>query len=80
MSFLDKIRAFFDFDGPLKPSMIVKVHKGDSLWKIAESITGQGSRWHELADANPGRWDDDDSAHVIHPGEELKLPDSWVTN
>jgi hypothetical protein len=53
----------------------VMVKKGDSLWKIAEAITGDGARWQELADANPDKtWSQD---YVIQPGEELKVPRSW---
>ncbi len=73
MKWLDKILDFFELNDVDKT---VTVKKGDSLWAIAEHITGQGSRWTELAEANPGRWEDDPH-HVIHPGEELKLPKSW---
>ncbi len=72
MKWLDKILEFFDLNDVDKT---VTVKKGDSLWRIAEAITGQGSRWHELAEANPGRWTDSD--FVIQPGETLKLPKSW---
>lgn len=53
----------------------VKVVKGDSLWKIAEELTGDGNNWKQLADANPDKgWDE---TYTIEPGEELKVPKSW---
>jgi nucleoid-associated protein YgaU len=75
MSLIEKLRAFFECGhGDVVPKTVT-VHKGDSLWAIAEHVTGDGNRWKELAEANPGKFDD--SAYVIQPGEELTLPDSW---
>ena len=55
----------------------VVVDKGDSLWGIADAATGNGNRWRELVEANPGKhWDDKHT--VIHPGEHIYLPDSWL--
>jgi len=55
---------------------MVKVKSGDSLWRIAENVTGNGSRWQELADANPDKhWNKD---YVVQIGEQLKLPESWL--
>ena len=46
------------------------VEKGDSLWKIAQKIYGDGSRWQDISALNglsdPGR---------IFPGQYLSLPD-----
>ncbi len=53
----------------------VKVRKGGSLWQIAEELTGKGSRWKELADANPQRKFDEN--YTLQPGEELRVPKSW---
>jgi nucleoid-associated protein YgaU len=54
----------------------VQVKKGDSLWTIADGLTGDGERWHELADANPDRkWSAD---YVVQPGETLHIPHSWA--
>ena len=52
-----------------------KVAPGDALGRIASRFTGDFSRWKELAEANPdvvrGQ------GHVILPGDELRLPESW---
>lgn len=54
----------------------VVVKEGESLWKIAEHVTGDGNRWKELADANSDKnWTED---YVVQIGEELKLPESWL--
>lgn len=46
------------------------VEKGESLWKIAQKIYGDGSRWQDISALNglsdPGR---------IFPGQYLSLPD-----
>ena len=50
----------------------VTVKKGDSLWKIAEEMTGDGMNWKKIADANPEKkWTHD---YVIQPGEVLNMP------
>lgn len=54
----------------------VTVKEGESLWEIAKDVTGEGSRWKELADANPEKnWTQD---YVVQVGEQLKLPESWL--
>lgn len=45
------------------------VKKGDSLWKIAASILGNGTRWKEIQKANGL------TSATIHPGQVLKIPD-----
>ncbi|MCA2964267.1 MAG: LysM peptidoglycan-binding domain-containing protein [Acidobacteriota bacterium] len=45
---------------------------GDSLWKIAASQLGNGSKYPEIIKANPGKLKDDKS--VIHPGDVLIIP------
>lgn len=77
MSFLHKL---FEFFGMVQEHdehcMTVTVKKGDSLWAIADSITGDGQRWHELADANPDKKFSAD--YVVQPGDVLHIPHSWV--
>ena len=47
---------------------IYTVKKGDSLWKIAASLLGNGSRWPEIQKANGL------SSTTIYPGQKLKIP------
>jgi nucleoid-associated protein YgaU len=53
------------------------VKAGDSPYKIAQKMTGDGNRYRELADANPSK-----RANIlagkIYVGEVLKLPATWV--
>ncbi len=78
MSFLEQVQKWFQgivcHHGDEHATVTVK--DGESLWKIAEDVTGDGKRWQEIADANPEyTWD---ASHTIHPGEKLKLPADWV--
>ncbi len=44
------------------------VAPGDDLWTVSERLLGDGGRWRELAEANPGKLDDPTSAaHSRHP-------------
>ncbi len=45
------------------------VKKGDTLWRIAASRYGDGKKWHEIADANPGL-----SPSSLRVGETITLP------
>jgi len=45
------------------------IQKGDTLWKIATSHYGDGKKWHEIADANPGL-----SPSALRVGETISLP------
>ena len=45
------------------------VVRGDSLWKISRRLLGKGSRWKEIAAANPGI----DPAKIM-PGQVLLIP------
>ncbi|MSR62557.1 MAG: LysM peptidoglycan-binding domain-containing protein [Planctomycetes bacterium] len=45
------------------------VGKGENLWKIAEHMLGDGKRWKEIADLNPGV-----KADKLVLGQRLKLP------
>jgi nucleoid-associated protein YgaU len=47
------------------------VRPGDSLFKIAGSQMGNGSRWHSIYQANRGSIRD---ARMIFPGQKLYLP------
>jgi nucleoid-associated protein YgaU len=47
---------------------------GDSLWKIAAGHLGNGARYPEIIQANPGKLKDEKS--VIHPGDVLVIPNA----
>jgi nucleoid-associated protein YgaU len=47
----------------------VRVAAGDSLWKIAARVLGNGARWHELAVVNPEISD----PNLIRTGEWIRL-------
>ena len=48
------------------------VKAGDSLWRIAQNKLGDGNRYMEIFYANRDKLDSPQS--VIHPGDELKIP------
>ena len=48
------------------------VKSGDSLWKIAEEMYGNGSKYPAIFEANKDIMDDPDK---IFPGQELKIPE-----
>lgn len=48
------------------------VQAGDSLWKIAQNLMGNGSLYPKIIAANPGKLKDENS--VIHPGDKLMVP------
>ena len=45
------------------------VQKGDTLWKIASQHYGDGKKWHEIADANPGL-----TPSALRVGQTITLP------
>jgi 5'-nucleotidase / UDP-sugar diphosphatase len=45
------------------------IQKGDTLWKIASTHYGDGKKWHEIADANPGL-----SPQSLRVGQTISLP------
>ena len=45
---------------------------GDSLWKIAQNLLGNGSLYPKIIAANPGTLKDEHT--VIHPGDVLVIP------
>lgn len=47
------------------------VKDGESLWSIAAAYYNNGSRWTEIADANPGRVA---SGGVVRTGVKLRIP------
>lgn len=56
----------------------VTVHRGDTLWSLAEEHLGDGQRWRELAEANEGRQMVDGTtfrgSDLLRPGWELSIP------
>lgn len=48
-----------------------KVEKGDSLWKIAEKMYGDGTKWPKIHDANKDKIENPD---MIYPDQELIIP------
>jgi nucleoid-associated protein YgaU len=48
------------------------VQSGDSLWKIAEEMYGNGSKYMKIFEANKDLLDNPDK---IFPGQELKIPE-----
>jgi nucleoid-associated protein YgaU len=48
------------------------VKPGDSLWRIAQNKLGNGNRYMEVFYANRDKMDSPQS--VIHPGDELNIP------
>jgi nucleoid-associated protein YgaU len=48
------------------------VKPGDSLWRIAQHKLGDGNRYMEIFYANRDKMDSPQS--VIHPGDELNIP------
>jgi nucleoid-associated protein YgaU len=58
------------------PGPTYTVKSGDFGSKIAEDITGNGTRWKELLPLNPGKADPKFGIAVF-AGDVLKLPSSW---
>lgn len=48
------------------------VQSGDSLWKVAEAMYGNGAKYTAIFEANRDLLDDPDK---IFPGQELRIPD-----
>ncbi len=65
---------------PISTSGTYTVLSGDFPIKIAQKLTGNGNRWHELIAANPNKKTGADGNFVtLLPGEVLKLPASWTS-
>jgi nucleoid-associated protein YgaU len=45
------------------------IKKGDTLWKIASQHYGDGKKWHQIADANPGL-----TPNALRVGQTITLP------
>jgi nucleoid-associated protein YgaU len=48
-----------------------EVQKGDSLWKIAKHVYGDGNKWKAIAEANAELIPNPD---LIKPGQVLVIP------
>jgi len=60
--------------------MKYEVHHGDSPWKIALALTGDGYRWKELLLANPGKARTPEGSFAeLRARELLNVPDSWTS-
>lgn len=66
------IRIDSSLPAPAPEQKTYTVVAGDSLWKIAQSHLGNGARYPEIIQANPGKLKDEKT--VIHPGDVLKIP------
>lgn len=56
----------------------VRVERGDNAWNIAKAITGDGSRWEELIEANPQKpTARSGNFETLVAGEILFLPLTW---
>ena len=49
------------------------VRHGESLWQIAEAVSGDPHRWQELYRANRDQIKD---PQILHPGQRLTIPDA----
>lgn len=74
MSFFERICEMFGGCHKTADHALVTVRDEDSLWKIAERITGDGMNWTKIAELNPGL----DKDHTIYPKQVLKIPNDWA--
>lgn len=54
---------------------IVRVSRGDSLWKIASRYLGDGRQWTEIASVNPEIAD----PNLVRVGQQIRLPGESAT-
>lgn len=52
------------------------VISGDSLWKIAKKLLGDGSRWYEIYTYNNNKSIIGGNPNLIYPGQVLSIPNS----
>jgi nucleoid-associated protein YgaU len=71
---VDESRAAAATVGGTQAGQTYTVKAGDSLWRIAQNKLGDGNRFMEIFYANRDKMDTPQS--VIHPGNELKIPQS----
>jgi nucleoid-associated protein YgaU len=57
---------------PAQAGRTYTVESGDTLWKIAQAMYGDGSKYVKIFEANTSVLDDPDR---IFPGQELHIPD-----
>ncbi len=57
--------------GQAQKSTVVKVRRGDSLWRIARRHLGKGKKWAKFYAANKEKIDNPD---LIYPGQVLIIP------
>lgn len=69
---IDESRAAAAAVGGTQGGQTYTVKAGDSLWRIAQHKLGDGNRFMEIFYANRGKLDSPQS--VIHPGDELNVP------
>ncbi|MGC9453990.1 MAG: LysM peptidoglycan-binding domain-containing protein [Phycisphaerae bacterium] len=61
-------------DEPLPPDVVpgsttYVVKRGDTLWSISERLLGDGQRWREIVEMNPGL-----DPQEMRIGQELRIP------
>ena len=64
-------------------TIVLEVHRGDSLASIAEEVYGNSAEWPTVWEANQGRQFGDrmfDDPNLIMPGWQLQIPDDPVTH
>lgn len=65
-------------DAPARAYPTITVHRGDTLWELAEHHLGDGTRFREIAELNYHHTQPDGArltdAHWIYPGWVLRLP------
>jgi nucleoid-associated protein YgaU len=59
---------------PAPDEQVYTVVAGDSLWKIAQEKLGNGALYPKIIEANPDKLKDEHT--VIHPGDQLKIPNA----
>ncbi len=56
---------------PEEKTVFYTVQKGDSLWKIAKTLLGDGNKWPKIFEANKEVIKNPD---LIYPGQQLRIP------